>query len=352
MDPVQVIDFGIERGRALIATKPVKTDQVLFSERPLVCCQFSWNRYYGFAACDYCLSPLETVEENARRLLSDQSFQLPCIDGVDCPPPVQISRCPSCLVAYCSEACRAASANEYHFFVCPAACPKSATGDVENVFEKLDYEWRNSHLPPETGTVMLLVRMAAIHFNAYFNKDARSTHIVAALARFVSALSVETTASISAVGDFIAGSSSDTTTTLTHKMMGPRFQGSLSRLHALFLDVLVEMARRVGFVADGNLAEVLRSIGLQSMLLEYGFCSAMCLIGRNGQGIGTSVLGQWGKAAEVAVAGKGDLEENLSNFLDSLYEKLEDTAGEFLDNEGVGLYEKQSTSFSQEFTNY
>ncbi len=331
-----MVDFGTERGRALVATRTIKEEEVLFRERPLICCQLSWNRHYGFKACDYCLQPLESPQENARRLLQDPNFNLPDVPGA--PSGIHdasVFHCPNCQIGYCSEACRQASANEYHAFLCTP--PQNSP----NPFELLEQEWRESHFPPETGTVMLLVRIAAAHFSAHFKGDARAQHIITALSRFVSSLNVE----LPSGGEGDPNGPSSSSTSLTHKMLGPKFSGSLARLHALFVEVLNEMVRRSG-TPSANATEVLQKIGLHAMLTEYGFCSAMCLIGRNGQGIGTTPLGAWGNAAEAVVKARGieTEERGFSEFLDTLYDKLDQTAGEFLDTEGVGLYERQSKS--------
>nr|VZI01760.1 unnamed protein product [Spirometra erinaceieuropaei] len=174
--------------------------------------------------------------------------------------------------------------------------------------------------------------MAAAHFSAHFKKDPKARHIVQALGRFVSSLAAE--ASLSTFPN--------TSTTLVHKLLCPNFSGSLSRLYACFLETLKEMARRAGYEGP-SFTEALKETGLQAMLSEAGFCSAMCLIGRNGQGIGTTALGRWGTACEArAIAQGGEAAEKFGSFLDSLYDQLDQSAGEFLDNEGVGLYEHQS----------
>ena len=51
--------------------------EVLFEEKPLVSCQFLWNKLYEYKACDHCMKPLETAEENVRRLTSNPSVSLP-----------------------------------------------------------------------------------------------------------------------------------------------------------------------------------------------------------------------------------------------------------------------------------
>jgi len=44
-----------EQGKGLFAVKPFKAGDVIFEERPLVCCQFAWNAAYGYLACDFCM---------------------------------------------------------------------------------------------------------------------------------------------------------------------------------------------------------------------------------------------------------------------------------------------------------
>lgn len=60
-----------------------------------MCAQFLWNQAYGYLACDYCLKPLESAEENVRRLAGVPDLHLPyseccetkkdeCIDCLYC----------------------------------------------------------------------------------------------------------------------------------------------------------------------------------------------------------------------------------------------------------------------------
>ena len=327
---VAIAELSPDKGLALLTTRFIHKGEVLFTERPLICCQLSWNRFYGYKSCDFCLQPLESAQENARRLLRDNTFNLPFVPGAcDGHSSVQIFQCPSCGVEFCSETCLFASLKEYHPFICCRG--------YENPFFQLEQEWRESHLPPETGTVMLLVRIAAVHFSAHFHQCERAQHIVSALSRFVSSPVVE-------LHNNDGNRQSSSTISLRHRMMGPTFSGNLTRLHALFLKVMEEMARRTGATTRDDVADVLQQVGLDSLLSEQGFCSALCLIGRNGQGIGTSSLGEWGKSAEKAVKERCDSSEirKFSEYLDTLYEKLDETAGEYLDVEGVGLYELQS----------
>lgn len=44
---------------------------IIFEEAPLISSQYCWNAAYGYAACEHCLRPLETAEDNVRRLTAD-----------------------------------------------------------------------------------------------------------------------------------------------------------------------------------------------------------------------------------------------------------------------------------------
>lgn len=65
------------KGRGMISQKHFKEGDIILEEKAFVCCQFSWNYAYGYLACDHCMRPLETTEENVRRLASDQSISVP-----------------------------------------------------------------------------------------------------------------------------------------------------------------------------------------------------------------------------------------------------------------------------------
>lgn len=332
--PIQVVDLGPVKGRALITTRKIEIDEVIFKERPLICCQLSWNRLNGHRCCDYCLKPLENPTDNARRLTGQNSLVLPAVAGVAPPDsPIPSVYCPTCRTEFCSNECFQASQSEYHTFIC---CE-----NANNPFNALEEYWRSCHPMPETGTVMLLVRIAAAYLAAHALKSERAQHIVTALSRFVSSPVVE-------IPNEVGASSSDgssSSATLAHRLMGPNFSGDLLNLHGLFKQCVAEMIRRTG--APGEFDAICQQIGLTNLLSDYGFCSAICLLGRNGQGIGCSSLGAWGRTAESVVNERGNPEEceQFSDFLDKLYITLDETVGENLNVEGVGLYEQQSKVF-------
>lgn len=95
----------ILQGKGLFATRAYKEGDIILEEKPIVCCQFSWNLDYGYLACDNCLKPLETAEENARRLTGKVDIILPysecCETQKDC-----ITECTACGTKYCSSECK------------------------------------------------------------------------------------------------------------------------------------------------------------------------------------------------------------------------------------------------------
>ena len=72
---------------------------VILTERPLVACQFSWNRKYNYVACDNCMKSLETAQNMARRLASDYSIELPHTEEDEAlRQQKMVFRCPQCQV--------------------------------------------------------------------------------------------------------------------------------------------------------------------------------------------------------------------------------------------------------------
>ena len=68
----------------------------------------------------------------------------------------------------------------------------------------------------------------------------------------------------------------------------------------------------------------------------------MALIGRNSQGIGTSAFAVWVKKSEKLPL-KAEDKSKLDELIDAVYAAIDQHAGSFLNNEGSGLYSKQST---------
>ncbi|KAH8421196.1 hypothetical protein KR009_006024, partial [Drosophila setifemur] len=104
------------KGRAMIATKGLAAGVVIFEEEPFVSSQFSWNTTHGYASCYHCMRPLETVQENVRRLASDPHVEvpLPQYDPTTARA-AQFTQCERCEVRYCSEDCLMEAQKRYVF---------------------------------------------------------------------------------------------------------------------------------------------------------------------------------------------------------------------------------------------
>merc|ERR1711881_222779 len=143
------------KGRALYAKCNFSADSVLFEEKPLVSSQFLWNTLYKYKACDHCMRPLETAEENVQRLSNNPACSLPfpacCTTDVTCHV-----TCPACNVEYCSAECRDLAFGQYH----QTLCINDGLNAAHPLF-RLQEAWRNCHFPPETASVMLIARMIA-----------------------------------------------------------------------------------------------------------------------------------------------------------------------------------------------
>lgn len=65
------------KDRSLFATRNFQESDVILEEIPLISAQFSWNKAYKYLACEYCMFPLESAQENIRRLTFNNSKVLP-----------------------------------------------------------------------------------------------------------------------------------------------------------------------------------------------------------------------------------------------------------------------------------
>lgn len=110
---------------------------------------------------------------------------------------------------------------------------------------------------------------------------------------------------------------------ICHKMLGEKFTSQISQLHQAFAET---------FADDEAVHKYLTFDGLTKMF---------AMIGTNSQGIGTSSFAGWVKnIGEMKLAEKEQTE--IDALIDALYATLDETAGQFLNNEGSGLYLTQS----------
>ncbi|KAK3733768.1 hypothetical protein RRG08_026879 [Elysia crispata] len=291
----RVVYISSDKGKGLVAQKSFKSGDVILEEKPLVCAQFSWNELYKYKACEFCLKSLENAEEMVQRLTNDPSIVLPFPECCEVDA-TKFAFCPQCQVLYCSPHCRDAALNSYH----QALCLGSSRENPDHPLNQLINQWRSFHYPPETGSIMLIIKTIAMI------KQAKSKGAV------ISMFSTFVNSVINERED------------IAHKLLGAQFLDQREILRSM-------------------LAEVFFEESVQEWYTPEGFNSLFALIGTNGQGIGTSSFSRWVKATERLQLGDAE-KEQLDDTIDKLYERLEEVSGSFLDCEGSGLYQLQSAA--------
>ncbi|XP_067642634.1 histone-lysine N-trimethyltransferase SMYD5 [Eurosta solidaginis] len=283
------------KGRAMICTKNIANGDTIFEEEPFVSCQFSWNAAYGYTACDHCMRPLETVTLNVRRLANNNALVVPLLEHDLTKPWIeQFTQCTRCKVRYCSEDCRIEALNKYHRIACMGAFHADDTHPI-NVLNEI---WKKMHYPPETGTIMLLVRLMAMYKQSNNKKE-----FLESLQSFQSTIV-------------------NTEHQIYHKMLGENFEQQMEQLFMAFCRAM----------ADEELA---------AFTTVDAFKTLMGLIGTNSQGIATSPLAEWVKKVSDLPLPDGE-KVKLDEYIDDIYNKVGEFAGEFLNTEGAGLYLLQS----------
>lgn len=99
------IIINVLQGKGLFAVRSFKYGDTILEEKPIICSQFSWNLDFGYLACDNCLKPLETAEENVRRLTGNSAIILPYPECCETKKDL-ITECPECGTKYCSIECQ------------------------------------------------------------------------------------------------------------------------------------------------------------------------------------------------------------------------------------------------------
>lgn len=290
---MKCIDTFILQGRSLIAKETIVMGEIIFEESPLVCSQFLWNAECKYDACQYCLTPLETAEENVSRL-TKECIQLPYVEQC-----CQTDKCKhvDCLGCgrqerYCSIECRQRARESYHQTLCPSQSETMAIN-----LNKLCQHWKSIHYPPETASIMLLVKILA-----RIKQDAT---VVEKLQQFSSNTAQESEKFV-------------------HILCGDKFQEQIIILRQIIVDLFPN-------------EEI-----LNPFLTENGFKSLLAIVGKNSQGIGTSAFSQWARNCERLVANNPAECEQINQLIDGLFEKMEQISGCFINTEGSGLYELQS----------
>ncbi|CAK1585579.1 unnamed protein product [Parnassius mnemosyne] len=291
MDGFEIRTSNSKKGKGLFATKKYDVGDVILEEDPLVSCQFAWNAAYRYLACDYCMRPLETPEQNVRRLSCKPDIVLPHASCFDINLE-NVTTCDQCGILYCSEDCKQRAYEAFHRTLC------YDTSDAQHPVMVLLETWKQMHYPPETTSVMLLVRILA------FIEQSSNPSAAAATVKQFCHRTVNEDAE------------------LVHKLLGEQFTEQLNTLRELT-------------------ANVINGDHVEQFLTPEGFCSLMALVGTNGQGIGTSPLALWVNSV-LEITMSDDERQQLDLFIDKLYQYVEEESGTFLNTEGSGLFCLQS----------
>uniref|UniRef100_A0A0A9WCY4 SET and MYND domain-containing protein 5 n=2 Tax=Lygus hesperus TaxID=30085 RepID=A0A0A9WCY4_LYGHE len=274
------------KGVGVFAAKPFAENDVIFEETPIVSAQFCWNEAYGYYACHHCLKPMESVEENVRRLTANASVVVPFPELCVTAKSNQVF-CESCGVGFCSEGCKTLAEQQYHSLLCPGKLPAMV---------HLVETWKRMHYPPETTSISLIARIIAM---------------------------VETAADRESLVQSLMSFSHEATDESSGLclLQGKDDEDKIKTLQAL-------------------IQETIPINHAQSFVSEEGLRSLFALIGRNGQGIGTSVFSEWVKFVEKKEMSTEE-RDSVDSFIDTAYANMNEHVGSFLNCEGSGLYKLQ-----------
>lgn len=238
------------------------------------------------------MRPLETAQENARRLTGKTDLVLPfpqCCETIK----DQVI-CEACGVLFCGNNCRTKAFNQYHRNMCTQTMERNLTHPLE----KLNEAWKQVHYPPESTSIMLLVRILTL-----IQQSPNRGETLGIFTSFCHRMVNEDAE-------------------LAHKLIGEQFVGQID----LILSILKQSINHEG---------------IEQWLTPDGFRSLIALIGTNGQGVATSAISIWVKnCGQLNIS--DDEKAVLDKFIDQLYDDLDKESGTFLDNEGSALYALQS----------
>ncbi|CAH0391452.1 unnamed protein product [Bemisia tabaci] len=277
------------KGKALFALKTFNEGDIILEEEPVVSCQFLWNAAYKYLACDHCLRPLETAEENVRRLTNNLSISLPHMKCCETDKSSQTA-CLFCGVLYCSNQCQETAYSRYHRMVCHSA---------DHPLARLCDLWKSIHYPPETANIMMIARIIALIEQAE-NKQA----VVDVFSQFCQR-------------------SVNENEQLIIKLLGEEYMAVLEEIRQLLVEA---------FPSDLS----------KQWLSPEGFLSLLSLIATNGQGVGSTAFGQWVKnVSNIQVA--PEEKASIDNLIQLSYAQMDEHVGCFLNNEGSALYSLESS---------
>lgn len=149
------------QGRGLVATRHIFPGEIIFVENPMVSSQFSINEADGFLCCNHCMYPLETANENFKRVGKLQDFRLLFdeLDRIEYDEKIS-EECLQCGIQYCSENCRIRAWRSYHSAACMGM---EGRRNMEHHLNKINNLWMGMHHRPETGTIKILIKIIAMY---------------------------------------------------------------------------------------------------------------------------------------------------------------------------------------------
>jgi hypothetical protein len=104
------------------------------------------------------MRPLENAEENVRRLTENHTLSLPLMDRCCETKKSTHCSCVQCGIEYCSIECRQNAFESYHQTLCLGQSRKDPNNPVNFLMEI----WKQIHLPPETTTIYLILKLIAM----------------------------------------------------------------------------------------------------------------------------------------------------------------------------------------------
>jgi SET and MYND domain-containing protein 5 len=120
----------------MFAVELLKEGEIIVLESPLVSCQFSWNKAYGYLACEHCMFPLENAEANIRRLTFDPTIVLPYPEADSTESLLtNIVSCEECGAKFCSLSCHEEAGRKYHKMMCPHLKPNQALDSINEIWK-------------------------------------------------------------------------------------------------------------------------------------------------------------------------------------------------------------------------
>lgn len=210
-------------------------------------------------------------------------------------------------------------------------------------FSNFFFRFRSAHPPPETTSIRLILKLMAML------KQVR-LEVLGKLNRISFFFQTENRRNLlEELQKFSQGVSSENQR-FYHKLLRKEFQvrfDSIRFFERRTIFLLQSQVEQVRYALEQFNEQFMQIDEFRWFLSGQGFRHLLALLGRNQQGIGTSPLARWVKNCEtlsnqskcVAAAAGPD---ELSQWIDAIYLKIDEVSGEFLDAEGSGLFRLQS----------